>query len=68
MCWRSASEYDLSARASTDSVRTLSRPARSLMEVLRDLLRPRRPQVQQADVVPFPTTAKTADRKDPRAA
>ena len=68
MCWRSASESDLSARTSTNPVRTISRPARSLVEVLRDLFRPRRPQAEPADVVPFPAAAKAADRKDPRAA
>jgi hypothetical protein len=49
MCLRS--EYDLYARTSSKPVR--SKPARSLVEVLRDLFRPRRPQVEQAEVVPF---------------
>ena len=48
---RMPSEYDLYARTSSKPVR--SKPARSLMEVLRDLFRPRRPQVEQAEVVPF---------------
>ncbi len=52
MCRRS--EYDLYARASSKPARTNSNPARSLVEVLRDLFRPRRPQVAQAEVVPFP--------------
>ena len=49
MCLRS--EYDLYRRTSSKSVS--SRPARSLMEMLRDLFRPRRPQVEQAEVVPL---------------
>jgi hypothetical protein len=49
MCLRS--EYDLYRRTSSQSVS--SKPARSLMEMLRDLFRPRRPQVAQAEVVPF---------------
>jgi hypothetical protein len=66
MCWRSASEYDLYARTS-------SRPARSLVEVLRDLFRPRRPQVEQPEVVPFPAgvaarTDKEVDREGSKAA
>jgi hypothetical protein len=52
MCRRS--EYDLYARTSSKPARTNSKPARSLVEVLRDLFRPRRPQVAQAEVVPFP--------------
>jgi hypothetical protein len=49
MCLRS--EYDLYARTSSKPVR--SKPARSLMEVLRDLFRPRRPPVEPAEIVPF---------------
>jgi hypothetical protein len=49
MCLRS--EYDLYARTTSKPVR--SKPARSLVEVLRDLFRPRRPQVEPAEVVPF---------------
>jgi hypothetical protein len=71
MCRRS--EYDLYARASSKPARTNSRPARSLVEVLRDLFRPRRPQVVQAEVVPFPgevatRTDKQSDREGSRAA
>jgi hypothetical protein len=60
MCWRSASEYDVYMR--TSSKPASSKPARSLVEVLRDLFRPRRPQVAQAEVVPFP--AEVATRTD----
>jgi hypothetical protein len=68
MCRRS--EY---ARTTSTPARTNSKPARSLMEVLRDLFRPRRPQVAQAEVVPFPVevairTDKEADRKGSKAA
>jgi hypothetical protein len=49
MCLRS--DYDLYARTTSKPVR--SKPARSLVEVLRDLFRPRRPQVEPAEVVPF---------------
>ena len=62
MCWRSASEYDLYARTSSKPARTNSKPARSLVEVLRDLFRRRRPQVDEAEVVPFP--AGVAARSD----
>ena len=51
MCRRS--EYDLYGRTSSKPARTNSKPARSLVEVLRDLFRPRRPQVTPAEVVPF---------------
>ena len=69
MCMRS--EYDLYARTSSKPV--LSRPARSLVEVLRDLFRPRRPQVEQAEVVPFlaeraARTDKEVDRDSSKAA
>jgi len=58
MCMRS--EYDLYARTSSKPVR--SKPARSLLGVLRDLFRPRRPQVEPAEVVPF--SAERAARTD----
>jgi hypothetical protein len=57
MCRRS--EYDLYVRASSKPARTNSKPARSLVEMLRDLFRPRRPEVEQAQVVPFPAEAAT---------
>jgi hypothetical protein len=71
MCRRS--EYDLYARTSSKPARANSKPARSLVEVLRDLFRPRRPQVVQAEVVPFPAevatrTDKQTDREGSRAA
>jgi hypothetical protein len=71
MCWRSAAEYDLYARTGSKPVRTVSKPKRSLVEVLRDLFRPRRHQV--AEVLPFPAggatgSAQAADREGPRAA
>ncbi len=66
MCWRSASDYDLYARKAATPGRTPSQPARSLVEVLRDLFRPRRPQVAQADVIPFPAGAVGADHKSER--
>jgi hypothetical protein len=73
MCWRSASEYDLYARTSAKPARTTSKPTRSLVEVLRDLFRPRRRRAAPAEVVPFPAGGaagadKAADRKDSRAA
>ena len=69
MCLRS--EYDLYRRTSSKSVS--SKPARSLMEVLRELFWPRRPQVAQAEVVPFPAEAtartdKEVDREGTKAA
>jgi hypothetical protein len=69
MCLRS--EYDLYARTSSKPVR--SKPAHSLVEVLRDLFRPRRPQVEQAEVVPFSAertacTDKEVDRESSKAA
>jgi hypothetical protein len=72
MCWRSASEYRLYAGASSKPVRTISRPRRSLMEVLRDLLRPRREQAE-AKVVMFPAkggvdAGKAVNHKGPEAA
>jgi hypothetical protein len=73
MCWRSASEYHLYAGVSSKPVRTISKPSRSLVGVLRDLLRLRRPQEAPAKVVPFPVggqhrTARAVDRKGPEAA
>ena len=69
MCLRS--EYDLYARTSSKPAR--SKPARSLVEVLRDLFRPRRPQVEPAEVVPFSAertgwTDKEVDRESSKAA
>jgi hypothetical protein len=58
MCRRS--EYDLYARTSSKPVR--SKPARSLVEVLRDLFRPRRSEVEPAEVVRF--SAERAGRTD----
>jgi hypothetical protein len=71
MCRRS--EYDLYGRTSSTSARTNSKPARSLVEVLRDPFRPGRPQVAQAEVVPFPVevatrTDKEVDREGSKAA
>ena len=73
MCRLSAHDYELHARMRSRPEGPASKPARSLVEVLRDLFRPRRPQVQDAEVVPFPVgTApsrdKTIDREGPRAA
>jgi hypothetical protein len=62
MCRRS--EYDLYARTSSKPARTNSKPARSLVEVLRDLFRPRRPKVAQAEVVPFPAEVPTRTDKE----
>jgi hypothetical protein len=69
MCWRS--EYELYAR--TSSKPASSKPARSLMEVLRELLPLRRPQMEQAQVVlsgPDSTTRteKEVDHKGSKAA
>jgi hypothetical protein len=69
MCLRS--EYDLYRRPSSRSVS--SKPTHSLIEVLRDLFRPRQPQVAQAEVVPFPAEAtartdKEVDREGTKAA
>jgi hypothetical protein len=65
------SEYDLYARTSSKPLRP--KPARSLVEVLRDLFRPLRPQVEQAEVVPFSAeraarTGKEVDRDSSKAA
>jgi hypothetical protein len=70
MCRRSARDYDLHARTPS---RPAGKPARSLVEVLRDLFRPRRPQVREAEVVPFPGGAaplsdEAVDREGPKAA
>jgi hypothetical protein len=66
MCWRSSSEYDLYGRTSV-------RPGPSLFGWLRDLWLPRRPQVEEAEVVPFPAEAaaradREADRRGSKAA
>ena len=65
MCRRSSAEDDLYRRTSA-SLR------HSLISWLRDLFRPPRPQVQEAEVVPFPAAAVRADqdagRRDPEAA
>jgi hypothetical protein len=71
MCRRS--EYDLYARTRSKPAHTNSKPTRSLVEVLRDLFRPRRQQVAQAEVVPFPAEVtihvdKQADREGSKAA
>jgi hypothetical protein len=73
MCWRSGSEYHLYAGVSSEPVRTISKPPRSLVEVLRGLFRPRWPQKSEAKVVPFPAGAggragKAVARKGPEAA
>jgi hypothetical protein len=68
MCWRSAHDYEIHARTRSRSAPVSSKPGRSLVEVLRDLFRPRRPQVREQqgagsgapiepEVVPFPTAA-----------
>jgi hypothetical protein len=62
MCRRSA--YDLYARASSKPARTKFKPARSLVQALRDLFRPRRPKVAQAEVVPFPAEVATPADKE----
>jgi hypothetical protein len=60
MCRMSSSDYDLYRR-------TDSKPGRSLLAWLRDLWRPRQPQVEQAEaeVVRFP--AEAVARADPKA-
>jgi hypothetical protein len=84
MCWRSAHDYDLYARTRSRPAGSTSKPARSLVEVLRDLFRPRRPQVREQggadtgaplapEVVPFPAGAarsgdRAVDREGSRAA
>jgi hypothetical protein len=69
MCMRS--EHDLYRRTSSQPMS--SKPTRSLIKVLRDLFRPRRPRVAQAEVVPFPAeaaarTGQENDRDSPKAA
>jgi hypothetical protein len=59
MCWRSSSEHDPYGRTSAT-------PGRSLFGWLRDLWRPRRPQVPDPEVVPFPAEAARAARKADR--
>jgi hypothetical protein len=70
MCSRSSFEHDLYERSS-------ARPGRSLVGWLRDLWRPRPPQVQEAqeaEVVPFPAGGvpvcadQEADRRASKAA
>lgn len=66
MCRRSSSDYDFYRRPS-------AKPGRSLFGWLRDLWRPRRPQVEEAEVVPFPAEAaecadQETDRRQSRAA
>jgi hypothetical protein len=56
MCRRSFAEDDLYRRTSA-SLR------RALAGWLRDLFRPRRPQVEEAEVVPFPAAAGRAARE-----
>jgi hypothetical protein len=51
MCRRSSSEYDLYYG------HTSAEPGRFLFGWLRDLWRPRQPQMQEAEVVPFPAEA-----------
>ena len=58
MCWQSSSGSDPYGRTS-------ARPGRTLLGWLRDLWRPRQPQVQEAEVVPFP--AEAAARADGKA-
>ena len=60
MCLRS--EYDLYARTRSEPVR--AKPARSLVEVLRDLFRPRRPEVAPAEVVPLRAGVATRSDKE----
>lgn len=71
MCMRS--EYDLYARMSSKPVRTPAKPARSLVELWRDLFRRRRPQAEPGQVVPFPAggaggAAKEVGREGSKAA
>lgn len=66
MCRSSLKQYELHRRTS-------AKPGRSLFGWLRDLWRPRRPAVEQAEVVPFPAEAaarpaEEAVRKNSRAA
>jgi hypothetical protein len=71
MCRRA--EYDLYVRTSAKLARPDAKPAGSLVAWLRDLFRPRRAQVPQAEVVDFRAvvasrTDKEADRGGPKAA
>ena len=60
MCRLSSSDYDLYPRANPGS-------GRSLFAWLRDLWRSRRPQVEEAEVIPFPAeVAPSADREADR--
>lgn len=66
MCRRSSSEYDLYRRTSAGL-------GRSLFGWFRDLFRPRLPQVEETEVVPFPAEAavpadQEADRRRSKAA
>ena len=68
MCWQSSSKYDPYGHTS-------ARPGRSLLGWMRDIWRPRQPQVREAEaeVVPFPADAAVradskADRGVPKAA
>jgi hypothetical protein len=66
MCRLSSSDYDLHRRMS-------AKPGRSLLGWLRDLWQPRRPQVEEARVAPFPAEvvahpSQEADRGDSKAA
>jgi hypothetical protein len=66
MCRRSSSEYVLYGRRS-------AKPGPSLFGWLRELWRPHRPQVEEAEVVPFPADAaapaeQEADRRGSQAA
>jgi hypothetical protein len=54
----SSSEYDLDRRASV-------KPGRSLFGWLRDLWRPRVPQAEEAEVVPFPAAAAASADQTP---
>ena len=40
------------------------RPRRSLVEWLRDLWRPRLPQVEETEVIPFPAEAAASDDRE----
>ena len=66
MCRLSSSQYDLYRR-------TNSGLGRSLLGWLRELWRPRRPQVEEAEVVRFPAEASASadqgtDHENPKAA
>ena len=66
MCRRAFSDYEFYRNTS-------ARPRRSLIEWLRGLWRPRRPQVEHAEVIPFPAeaaarAAQESDRRGARAA